>query len=211
MVGMALAINIYLLKLEIIIKIQEIMKLKYFGVLLFMLFFNCSDCKDEEKFLNNFKEENEYRKDILQGRTKEISDEDLYILNKTEAVNEFEFDIDKSYSYGYKKKIKNDSYLLNYNLSYRLRYNQPFTMDYGRREYWCIYQKGLGVVSKIKFSADDPIFIYHEYKNGILTTTSKIMVYKYKETKEGGNLIYPQADSLVSKYKIENNRFVKIK
>lgn len=187
------------------------MKLKYFSVLLLMLFINCNHYSGEENFLNNFKEEDEYRKDILQGRIKEISDEDLYILNKTEAVNEFEFDTDKSYSYGFKKKMKNDSYLLSYNLSYRLLYNQPFAIDYGRREYWCIYQKGKGVLSKIKFSANDPILIYPEYRNGVLTITSKILIYKYKETKEGGNLICPQTDSLVSKYKIENNRFLKIK
>lgn len=186
------------------------MKAKYIIIFFSILFYNCNDSK-EEQFLNNFKEEHEYRKDVVQGRTKKISNDDLYILNKTEAINEFEFDKDKSYSYGYKSKISKDSYLLTYNMSYKLYYNHPFTLDFGHREYWCIYQKGVGVVSKIKFSSNDPISIYPEKKNGFFTTTSYILVYRYKETKEGGNLIYHERDSLISKYKIENNRFVEIK
>ncbi|MEO8253695.1 MAG: hypothetical protein ABI554_04850 [Flavobacterium sp.] len=185
------------------------MKLKYIIILFPISFLNCSDSK-EEHFLNNFKVESEYRNDLLHGKTKAINDTDLYILNKTEAINEFEFDIDKSYSYGYKTKINNDCYLLSYNLSYKLKYNQPFTMDYGRREYWCIYQKGIGIVSKIKYSANDPIEISHEYKNGVLTTISNIIVYRYKETKEGNNIISPEKNSLISKYAIKNNRFVKL-
>lgn len=186
------------------------MKIKYTVILLSILFYNCGDSK-EERFLDNFKKESEYRKDVLKGHTKTIIDEDLYILNKTEAINEFEFDTDKSYSYGYKAKINNDSYLLTYHLYYKLLYNHPFSINYGRREYWCIYQKGVGIVSKIKFSANDPIEIYPEYKNGILTTISSIMVYRYQETKEGSNLIYPEKDTLLSKYKIEKNKFIKIK
>ncbi len=185
------------------------MKVKYIIILIVIFFCSCKESK-EDKILNNFKEEQEYRKDVVQGRTKKISNDDLYILNKTEAINEFEFDKDKSYSYGYKSKINEDSYLLTYNMSYKLQYNHPFTLDFGYREYWCIYQKGIGVVSKIKFSSNDPISIYPEKKNGVITTTSFILVYRYKETKEGGNLIYPERDSLISKYKIENNRFVEI-
>ena len=174
-----------------------------------MLFFNCNNTK-EDKILNNFKEEKEYRKDVVQGNTKKIKDEDWYILNKTEAINEFEFNKNKRYSYGYKSKINKDSYLLTYSMFYDFPYEVPSILAVGRKEYWCIYQIGVGVVSKIKFSSNDPITASPEKKNGIITIVSERPVYVYKET-VNRNLITEKRETNISKYKIANNRFVEIK
>lgn len=117
------------------------MKTKYI-ILLSILFYNCSDTKEEE-FLKKFKEKEQFNYSTSIKLGKEINNNDLYILNKSEALNEFEFDIDKKYHYGYKKQISNDCYLLSYVLGYKLLYNHPFTMYFGFREYWCLYQKGV--------------------------------------------------------------------
>lgn len=185
------------------------MKLKYLSLIFIILFYNCTD-SNEEQFLNNFKEEKEYRKDVVQGRTKQISSNDLYILSKTEAINEFEFDREKIYFYGYKSKLNSDSYLLTYNVYYVIPGGEAGSFGGGGREYLCIYQKGIGIVSKIKIFSKGSIYIYPEVKNGIYSTISNTIVYKFKETKEG-NLIYQEQKELISKYKIENNRFVKLK
>jgi hypothetical protein len=206
--AMALETNTFSLKLETTIK-SILMKSKYFSFIFIMLFFNCSNTK-EDKILNNFKEEKEYRKDVVQGNTKKMNDEDLYILNKTEAINEFEFNKNKRYSYGYKSKINKDSYLLSYSMFYDLSYEQSSILGSCWREYWCIYQIGVGVVSKIKFASNDPILTLPEKKNGVITTISYRPVYVNKETKDG-NLIYQGRETIISKYKIENNRFVEIK
>jgi len=183
--------------------------MKYFIVILILFFSSCHKT-EEDKFLNSFKDEKEYRKIVLAGLTEKISEEHLDILNKTDAINEFEFNKNKRYIYGYKSKLNNNTYLLSYTLFYDLPYEVPSIIVAGQKEYWCIYQIGTGVISKIKFFANYPIPSYPEKKNGIITIVSKRPVYIYKET-VSGNLIREERETNISKYKIENNRFVEIK
>lgn len=190
-------------------KIKLIKMKKAFIIFLFsILFYNCSNTKEED-FLENFKEVEKIDYSSNIGLKKQIINDDLYILTKSEAINEFEFDTDKKYYYGCKTKISDDCYLLTYTLGYRLLYNRPFSLDNGYRVYWCLYQKGIGLVSKIKMSSNDPILSDYKEKNGVYTIKSFISVLKSEDTPE--NKIYFVRDSIVTQYKIENNRFVKIK
>lgn len=187
------------------------MKNKIYILLVFsILFYNCSNTKEEE-FLENFKEVEKIDYSSNIGLKKQIINDDLYILTKSEAVNEFEFDTDKKYYYGCKTKINDDSYLIFYNCQYHIDNTyHPFALGVANKSYLCIYQKGIGIVSKLKIATDDPNWSKYEEKQNIHIIKSISSMLRYEEQKNG---YYPYIakDTIVSKYKIENNRFVKIK
>ena len=76
--------------------------------------------------------------------------------------------------------------------------------------YFVIYKKGEGIVSKLKVTTNDPSLSWFEEKEGIYTIKSISAYLKYDELKNG---FFPcrKKDTIISKYKIENNRFVEIK
>lgn len=173
-----------------------------------MLLFSCTK-KDDDAFLENFIDKEKYKSNSRQ--IKEITGDDLYILTKSEAINEFEFQPEKKYFYGYKTKISNDCYLILYGCKYRIDNNfHPFALDIAGKSYLGIYQKGNGIVSKLKISSNDPVQNRYEEKDGIYTIKSVSAILKYDEQKNG-YYPYKSKDTITSKYKIENYRFVKIK
>lgn len=183
------------------------MKVKYI-IIIVILFYSCSDSR-EENFLKNFIDKEKYNP-ISYGM-KEITREDLYFLNKAEAINEFELETMKKYSYGYKTKISNNSYLLFYGYQYHIDNNfHPFAMGITGKSYIVIYQKGNGIISKLKVGTGDPTLSWFEEKTGIYTIRSISAYLKYDELKDGF-FPYREKDTIISKYKIENNRFVEIK
>lgn len=187
-------------------QIERQMKTKYLRFIFLILFVNCSDSK-EERFLNNFIDKEKINSNF--DYKKEINKEDFYILNKTEALNEL--DSNKFFYYGYKTKLDNDCYLIFYSTQYYIDNNfHPFAMGLASKGYLCIYQKGVGIVSKLKISSNDPNLIHFEEKNEIYIIKSLSSYLKYDEGKNG---FYPylEKDTIVSKYKIENKRFVEIK
>ena len=184
------------------------MKAKYIIILFSILFCNCTDTK-EETFLKNFPDKKKYESNINR-KPKEITNDDLYFLNKSEAINEFEFESGKKYFYGHKTKISNDFYLISYGIAYHIDNNfHPFALGIAGRSYLCIYQKGNGIVSKLKISTNDPIQKRYKEKAGIYTIETVSTILKYDELKDGF-FPYRVKDTIISKYKIENNRFIKI-
>ncbi|WP_264566393.1 hypothetical protein [Flavobacterium sp. N3904] len=184
------------------------MKAKYIIILFSILFCNCTNTK-EETFLENFPDKEEYESNSNR-KPKEITSDDLYFLNRSEAINEFESEIGKNYYYGYKTKTSNDCYLILYGYTYRIDNNyHPFALGFAGKSYLCIYQKGNGIVSKLKISTNDPIQNTYEEKTNIYTIKTVSAILKYDELKNGF-FPYRSKDTIVSKYKIENNRFVKI-
>lgn len=181
------------------------MKKTYIIVILSLLFYNCSD-SNEEIFLKNFIDKEKIKSNF--NYKKEISKTDLYILNKSEAINEFGTGC--KYYYGYKTKMSNDCYIIFYSTQYPIDNNyHPFAMGLATKGYLCIYQKGIGVVSKLKISSNDPILSRYSEKKNIYIIKSISSLLKYDEDKNG---FYPyiEKDTIISKYKIESNRFVKI-
>ena len=184
------------------------MKAKYIIILIVILFYSCSESR-EEKFLKNFIDKEKYNP--ISSGMKEINNEDLYFLNKAEAINEFKLENGKKYSYGYKTKISNDCYLLSYGYQYHIDNNfHPFALGITGKSYLVIYKKGNGVISKLKVSSGDPVLSWFEEKAGIYTIKSISAYFKYDEIKRE---FFPfrEKDTIISKYKIEDNRFVEIK
>lgn len=185
------------------------MKTKYIIISLFaFLFYNCN-INNEDDFLKNFKSQDKYEYLAIEQAKKEINNSDLFVLNKSEALNEFVFNYDKSYYYGYKVQLTQDTYLVSYGVRYIPKYGSTFKLINWLDSYLCIYENKKGVVSKIKTTSSDPIMSECQEKDGIYTIKSFIKVYKSDDTPE--NKKYFVKDSIVTKYKIENNRFVKIK
>lgn len=185
------------------------MKAKYIIILITVLFYSCGDSK-EEKFLKNFIDKEKYNP-TYSSQMKEINNEDLYFLNKAEAINEFELETGKKYYYGYKTKINNDCYLLSYGYQYHIDNNfHPFALGITGKSYVGIYQKGNGIISKLKVATGDPTLSWFKEKAGIYTIKSILAYLKYDEQKNG-YFPYREKDTIISKYKIENDRFVKIK
>ena len=174
-----------------------------------VLLFSCNN-SSEESFLKNFTDKEKYNPTDTK-QAKEINSEDLHFLNKAEAINEFELETGKKYYYGYKKAIGNDYYLLYYYYKYHIDNNfHPFALGITGKSYVCVYQKGSGIISKLKVATGDHILSRFEEKDGIYTIKSISAYLKYDEQKNG---FYPflEKDTIISKYKIENNRFVEIK
>lgn len=182
------------------------MKTKNIIILIVLSFLSCESSK-EDKFLENFKY-NDCNKILLFNQLKEqINEKDLQSLNKSEAINEFVFNTNKKYYYGYKTKLSEKLYLISYGIKYLPRNNPNFYLTNWYDTYLCIYQKGIGVVSKIKMSSDEPILSRCKEDKGIYTIKSYMYVYKVEDTNE--NKSYFIKDSITTKYKIENNQFVK--
>ncbi|WP_264566394.1 hypothetical protein [Flavobacterium sp. N3904] len=183
------------------------MKTKYLIILFSMLFFNCNDTKEDE-FLKHFTYKNKYENLSIDQLKKQINETDLFTLNKSEAMNEFVFNDDKKYYYGYKSKLTQDTYLISYGVTYNPLYTGTFRLINWSDTYLCIYQNGNGVVSKIKTASSDPLLSGCKEKNGIYTITSFNSVFKIDDSV--GYRKYFRTDSIIAKYKIENNRFVEI-
>jgi len=185
------------------------MKEKIIPFVITVLLFSCNN-SSEESFLKNFTDKEKYNPTDTK-QAKEINSEDLHFLNKAEAINEFELETGKKYYYGYKKAIGNDYYLLYYDYKYHIDNNfHPFALGITGKSYVCVYQKGSGIISKLKVATGDHILSRFEEKDGIYTIKSISAYLKYDEQKNG---FYPflEKDTIISKYKIENNRFVEIK
>lgn len=185
------------------------MKNKIYILLVFsILFYNCSDTK-EEKFLKNFIDKDKVTSNF--NHKKEISNDDLYILNKSEAINEY-IPYDMVYYYGNKEKISEDSYLIVYGCQYHIdnNYHAFAPIGLATKSYLCIYQKGVGVVSKLKVVSNDPDWVFYEKKKDTYVIKLIRSFLKYDELKNG-YYPYTDKDTIFYKYKIENNRFVKIK
>nr|WP_315159438.1 hypothetical protein [uncultured Flavobacterium sp.] len=184
------------------------MKTIYTTILIAFLFYSCEDNK-EDKFLKNFKNKDKYEYLTVDKLQKQINEIDLFTLNNSEAVNEFVFNDDKKYYYGYKIKLTQDTYLISYGVTYNPRYSGTFKLIHWFDTYLCLYQNGSGVVSKIKTTSSDPIYSGCFEKNGIYTIKSYISIFKLDDT--AGYTKYFVHDSITTSYKIESNRFVKIK
>jgi hypothetical protein len=184
------------------------MKAKNIIILFSILFCNCTDTKEDE-FLKNFNDKDKYEYLTFYQLKKRINKTDLYTLNKSEALNEFVFNNAKKYYYGYKTKLTQDTYLISYGVTYNPLYGATFMLIDWYDTYLCIYQNGNGVVSKIKTTSSDPIYSGCREKKGIYTIYSYKSVFKLDNTAEYTK--YFVQDSIITKYKIENNRFVKIK
>ncbi|WP_026715328.1 hypothetical protein [Flavobacterium daejeonense] len=181
------------------------MKIKYLVLFIFFGFYSCNESKDE-LFLKKFLDKKDFSNQ--NGYNKVIDDDDLQILNRTDAINEFVFNTDKKNLFGYKTKLKNNFYLISYMTKYVPLYKPTFKILNWFDIYLCIYEKNEGVVSKIKLMSSDPILSGFEEINGVYTITSYKIKSEYDDLKKR---IYYSQDSIVSKYTIENNRFVKIK
>lgn len=177
-------------------------------ILFSLLLYNCSD-KKEEIFLENFIDKDKVPSNF--NYKGEINNADLYILNKSEAINE-NIPYDMVYYYGTKEKINEDSYLIEYGCQYHIdnNYHAFASIGLASKGYLCIYQKGIGVVSKLKIVSNDPDLVIYEKKKDVYIIKLLHSFLKYDEIKNG---YYPFIfkDTIFYKYKIENNRFVKIK
>ena len=169
--------------------------------------YSCKDTK-EDQFLNNFKDTIQVHYTSYIKNQREIKNEDLHILNKTDAINEFVYNKNKKYYYGYKTKISDDHYLLSYYVTYFPFYRPVNRLTNWEDSYLCVFEKRNGVVSKIKITSSDPILSGFKEKHGVYTVNSYKNQLKYKEDEDQPYFYF---DSIISKYKIENNRFVEIK
>lgn len=169
--------------------------------------YSCKDAK-EDQFLNNFKDTIQVHYTSYIKNQREIKNEGLHILNKTDAINEFVYNKRKKYYYGYKTKISDDHYLLSYYVTYFPAYKHTNRLVNWEDSYLCVFEKKNGVVSKIKIASSDPILAGCKEKEGIYTVYSYMSQFKYTEEDDQP---YFYRDSIISKYKIENNRFVEIK
>jgi len=178
------------------------------SLILYTILVLCS-CKDtkEEQFLNNFKDTLQVHYTSYIKNQREIKNEDLQFLNKTDAINEFVYNKDKKYYYGYKTKISDDHYLLSYYVTYFPFYRPTNRLINWEDSYLCVFEKRNGVVSKIRISSSDPILSGFRENEGVYSVNTYMRQFKY--TEEGKPHFY--RDSIITKYKIENNRFVEIK
>lgn len=157
-------------------------------------------------FLKNFLDNKEFCNP--NGYKKVINDDDLQILNKTDAINEFVFNTDKKNLFGYKVKHKDDFYLISYMTKYTPFYKPAFKIWNWYDIYLCIYEKNKGVISKIKIISSEPIRSKFKENKGYYTITSYKLKSEFNELTK--RIDYSQ-DSIVTKFKIENNRFVPMK
>jgi hypothetical protein len=181
------------------------MKIKYLVLFILIGLYSCKESK-EDLFLKNFLDKKDFGNQ--NGYNKVINDNDLQILNRTDAINEFVFNTGKKNLFGYKVKLKDDFYLISYMTKYFPLYKPTFKLWNWFDIYLCIYEKNEGVVSKIKLMSSDPILSGFKEINGVYAITSYKSISVYDESKDR---IYYRQDSIVTKFKIENNRFVKMK
>lgn len=158
--------------------------------------------------MKNFTDKKHYEYLKAKQLTNQINEADLYIVNKSEAKNEFIFNSEKKYFYGYKIKLNEDTYLISYGVKYTPLYTGTFKLIHWTDTYLCIYQRGKGIISKLKTTSSDPIMSGCKEENGIYTIKSFMSVYKVEDTLE--NKSYFATDSIVKKYTIKGNLFEEI-
>ena len=170
-----------------------------------LLVFFALGCSEKNSFLDNFKTEKEFHS--FYGKfEKEVTVEDLRVLNKTDELNKFVFNTNPKYYYGYKMRLDNsDYYLINYQINYDVTYYKRSSLDAGTDSFLCIYDtKTHSVVSKIRTLSSDPISSDTKKQGEEFIVTSRIKSIRYNEFVEDNK--YELIN--VSKYKIIDYRFV---
>ncbi|MES2487016.1 MAG: hypothetical protein V4581_13860 [Bacteroidota bacterium] len=164
----------------------------------------CVGCSAEPDFLKQFRGPLVKRKLYI----KQISPRDVNILLATNEVNQSLSNIDHTYYYGFYKQLDDKHYLISYQDKYTPAYRFTNNLIGWNDIYYCIYNRNTNaVVSKLKVQSTDPVSSYFEEKDDIYTIKSRY--FKFVPV-EAPCSIKIQNDSAISKYRIENNRFVQL-
>ncbi len=170
-----------------------------------IIFFSCNTINKD--FLIQFKKVNSVE-ELNSFSDKKIPNVNLNILEKTNEVNSFVFNINTEYYFGNQYKLNDDFIILSYKKIYRPIYKPVFNMINWNDVFLCIYSlKKNEVVSKLKISSSDPM--YSKYKYSSETFNIKSFYFSYRYNEENNSSIFV-SDSIEERYKVVENRFVKI-
>lgn len=180
--------------------------MKYF-VLLLLSGILLSGCKKEESvFLTHFAEKGKEK--TKEGvYPKEINKQDLAILMATNEVNVPVVNIRNKYFYGYKEKLNDRYYLVEYANSYVPPPIFTHLLGAGRDIYLCIYDvEENKIISKLRIASDAPIqSLTYEEKGYVYTITS---IYTEDRCKgEDCATVVTERIKVTHTYKIIENRF----
>ena len=171
-----------------------------------VLFLSCD--KTNNVFLDKFKNTN----DILNPKgsySELITNEDLVIFQAGLIVNDFVVNTNQKYYYGFKKKLDSNHYLITYCVKYTPLYKPTYQLFNWHDDILCVYDmRNDRIVSKLKIRTSDPVLSKTHVKENIYFVKSLYRRYKYSELDDRA---FFEADSLLNKYKIENNEFVEVK
>lgn len=180
--------------------------MKYLNLIFIFIIVSCSNKKDDV-FLNEFVTKTDFDASYF-NRKSEIEKSELDRLVKTDEVNKFVFNRDIKYHYGYKIKLDDNHYLLNYSTSYRPIYRPNFSIHGWVDSFLCIYDvQSKSVISKIRVCSTDPIISGCEKVGDTYVVNS--LIKSYRPNEDGSEKVFVELKNL-SKYKIVNYRFEEV-
>ena len=180
--------------------------MRLYCLLLMVMFFSCDN--SNTVFLGKFTD----TADILKtkdGYTKLVKNEDLVILQECLIVNSFVVNSNQKFYYGFKKKLNSKYYLITYCVKYIPLYKPTFNLWNWHDDFLCLYDVDNNkIVSKLKIHSSDPVVSRTKLEKDIYIVKSLYRRYKYNEVEDKA---FFEIDSLINKYKIENNKFIELK